>query len=136
MPFHAYVFFSDGRCAEAFDYYQEVFGGEVEIMRMGEAPEDERMPGADENTVMHASLRIGDALLMGSDDPTGDGGAKVGFSVSYSAPDAATATRIFEVLADSGEVTMPMEATFFSKAFGMVTDRVGVPWMIDTEEQP
>lgn len=136
MAFNAYVLFSDGKCAEAFERYKEVFGGEVTIMRMGDVPPDQRMPGADDDTVMHASLTVGDALLMGSDDPTGDGGPKVGFSVAYTAPDAATANEVFNALADGGEVTMPMSETFWSKAFGMVNDRFGVPWMIDVEEPP
>ncbi len=134
MTFNAYVFFSNGTCAEAFERYGEVFGGEVTMMRMGEVPPDQRMPGAPDDMVMHASLRVGDALLMGSDDPTGDGGPKLGFNVAYTAPDVETARQAFEALAEGGEVTMPMEATFWSKGFGMVTDRFGVPWMVDVAE--
>jgi len=131
MTFHAYLFFSGGDCAKAFERYGEVFGGEPTIMRMADVPPDQRMPGADDDFVMHASLQVGDGLLMGSDDPTGDGGAKTGFSVSYSAPDAATARQVFDALADGGEVTMPLEEVFWSQAFGTVTDRFGVPWMVD-----
>ena len=36
-------------------------------------------------------------------------------------------------LSEGGEVTMPLTATFWSKGFGMLTDRFGVPWMVDTE---
>lgn len=134
MNFNVYLFFSNGTCAEAFDRYAEVFGGEVTMMRMGDVPEEQRMPGAPDDAVMHASLRVGDALLMGSDDPTGDGGPKLGFNVAYTAPDAATARQVFEALSDGGEVTMPMEETFWSAVFGMVTDRFGVPWMVDVAE--
>lgn len=132
MTFNTYLFFSGGTCAEAFEQYAAVFGGEVTIMRMGDAPEDQRMPGSPDEAVMHASLRVGDALLMGSDDPSGDGGPKVGFNVAYSAPDSATAEQVFAALSEGGEVTMPMQATFWSPTFGMVTDRFGVPWMIDS----
>lgn len=133
MTFSTYLFFSGGSCAEAFERYAEVFGGEVTIMRMGEVPADQRMPGAGDDVVMHAALKVGDALLMGSDDPSGDGGPKTGFNVSYTAPEVETAERVFAALSEGGEVTMPLEKTFWSPAFGMVTDRFGVPWMIDVD---
>ncbi len=134
MSFSPYVFFS-GDCAAAFARYHEVFGGDLSIMRNSEVPEADRMPGAPEDFVMHAAVKVGDALLMGSDDPTGDGGPKVGVAVSYSAPTADEARRVFDALAEGGRVDMPLESTFFSAAFGALNDRWGVPWFIDTFEQ-
>ncbi len=136
MAFNTYLFFSGGQCAEAFERYHEVFGGDLSIMRMSEVPQEARMPGTEPDSVMHASLRHGDAFLMGSDDPTGDGGPKLGFSVSWSAPDADTARRVFEALAEGGDVTMPLEPVFWSAAFGTCTDRFGTPWMIDVVGEP
>ncbi|WP_309130807.1 VOC family protein [Brevibacterium sp.] len=136
MAINAYVFYSNGQCAEAFDMYQGIFGGEVSIMRMKDAPEDHRMPGAPDDSVMHAVLKFGDTLLMGSDDPTGDGGPKTGVALSYTAPDTQTARSVFGALSDGGEVQMPLEKTFWAEAFGACVDRFGVSWMVDTEEQP
>ena len=134
MSFHAYVFFS-GDCAAAFQRYHEVFGGELSLMRNGDVPPDVRMPDTDDSVVMHASLKVGDGLLMGSDDLSGDDGPKTGFSVCYTAPDVAIANRVFNALADGGEVTMPIQSTFWASAFGMVVDRFGVSWMVDTESE-
>jgi len=131
MSFHPYLFFSGGTCREAFERYQQIFGGELSIMTNDQAPPGEGMPGADGASVMHASLTLGDGLLMGSDDPTGDGGAKAGIAVSYSAPDEASAAQIFQSLADGGEVQMPFEPVFWSKGFGACVDRYGIPWMVD-----
>ncbi|QGG93709.1 VOC family protein [Actinomarinicola tropica] len=133
MSFYAYLFFS-GDCRQAFEHYQQVFGGELEIMTHAEVPEGSEMPGAEDHHVMHAALKVGDATLMGSDDPTGDGGPKVGLAVTFGAPDETEAKRVFDALAEGGEVQMPFEATFFSKGFGALVDRWGVSWMIDTEE--
>lgn len=133
MSVNPYLFFS-GDCAQAFERYQEVLGGDVEIMTHADLPEGaDPMPGAEPHHVMHASLRVGDALLMGSDDPTSDGGPKVGVAVVYTAPDEQAAKRVFDALADGGEVTMPFEATFWSRGFGACNDRFGIPWMVDTE---
>jgi PhnB protein len=136
MSFSPYLFFS-GNCAEAFRRYEEIFGGEVNVMTFADVPDGtETMPGAEPDQVMHASLKLADSFLMGSDDPTGTGGPKSGVSVAFSAPDAGEAKRVFEALAEGGEVTMPFSATFWSKGFGMCTDRFGVPWMVDTAGEP
>lgn len=137
MSFHPYLFFT-GDCAAAFKRYQEIFGGELQVMTNADVPEGvEPMPGAEPHHVMHASLTLGEGrLLMGSDDPTGDGGPKVGAAVAYVASDEQEAKRVFDALADGGETTMPFGTTFWSRGFGMCTDRFGVPWMVDTAGEP
>jgi PhnB protein len=137
MSFHPYVFFSNGLCAEAFHRYQEIFGGELEVMTNADVPAGiDPMPGASPEHVMHASIQLGDGFLMGSDDPTGDGGPKVGVAVSYAAPDEQDGKRVFDALAEGGEVFMSFEPTFFSKGFGACVDRYGVNWMVATEGEP
>ena len=136
MSINPYLFFN-GDCAEAFRFYQQVLGGDLHVMTNAEAPSDaDSMPGAKPDQVMHASLTLPDALLMGSDDPTSDGGPKVGVAVAYTAPDTDSARRIFDGLSAGGEVQMPFEATFWSQGFGAFLDRFGVPWMVDTAGQP
>jgi PhnB protein len=132
MAFHPYLFFS-GNCREAFTRYEEIFGGELFMMTMAEAPGD-NMPGADPDLVIHAALKLGDGVLMASDDPTGDGGPKTGISVSFSSQDPAEIRRVFDALAEGGDVTQPVMETFFSPAFGMCVDRFGVPWMLNAAQ--
>jgi PhnB protein len=132
MAFHPYLFFS-GNCGEAFTRYQEIFGGELFMMRMSEAPADQRPPDANGDLVIHAALTIDGDLLMASDDPTGDGGPKTGIMVNYGSPDPDEIKRVFDALADGGEVTQPLTETFFSPAFGMCTDRFGTPWMLSAD---
>lgn len=137
MSFHPYLFFSDGLCAEAFRRYHEIFGGALQVMTNADTPEGvEPMEGASPEHVMHASIELGGGFLMGSDDPTGDGGPKVGVAVTFTAPDEAEARRAFDALAEGGAVQMPFEATFFSKGFGACVDRFGVNWMVDTAGEP
>lgn len=83
---------------------------------------------------MHAALSFGDGdLLMASDDPTGDGGPMKGFAVNLTLADADEARRVFECLADGGEIQMPLEPTFWSPLFGTCVDRFGVAWMVNLE---
>jgi PhnB protein len=46
----------------------------------------------------------------------------------------AEAERIFDALAEGGQVTMPFAETFWAHRFGMCTDRFGVPWMVNCEK--
>lgn len=134
MSFTPYLFFS-GDCAAAFERYAAVFGGTVEVMTHADLPPDaDAMPGAEPHHVMHAALKVGDGLLMGSDDPTGDGGPRRGLSIAFTAPDPDEGARVFAELADGGEITMPFGPVFWSQGFGTCTDRFGVPWMVDTAE--
>ena len=101
MSFHAYVFFS-GDCAAAFQRYHEVFGGELSLMR-ATATRPRCANAGYRRFRRHARLtKVGDGLLMGSDDLSGDDGPKTGFSVCYTAPDVAIANRVFNALADGG----------------------------------
>ena len=133
MAFHPYLYFG-GNCREAFTRYQEIFGGELFVMSMKDVP-DQPIPAGKENFVLHATLTIGDDLLMASDDPTTDSfGPVEGMQVNYSVAEVAEATRAFEALADGGKITLPMAPTFYSPMFGMCIDRFGTPWMISAEQ--
>jgi PhnB protein len=129
---HTYLFF-DGRCEEAIEFYRKTIGAETQmVMRYKDAPPEAKAqqcgPPNSENKVMHASLRVGDSTLMMSDGPCS--GKFDGFALSVRPPNAAEAERVFADLSAGGRVEMPMTKTFFSPAFGMLTDRFGVKWMV------
>ena len=133
MQIQPYLFFN-GRCEEAIDFYRKALGAEVEMMmRFNENP-DPMPPGmlapGFENKVMHASLRIGDGVMMASDGMGAGETHFKGFSLAVYATDEAGVDRMFNALADGGSVTMPLGKTFWSPRFGMVTDRFGVGWMV------
>jgi PhnB protein len=134
MAFHPYLMFS-GNCRDAFTRYQEIFGGELVLLPMSDQPDGQAVPAEQADMIMHAALRFGDDILMASDDPTGDGGPVKGMCVNYAVTDIAEARRVFEALAEGGEVTMPISETFWSPQFGMCVDRFGTPWMVNAEPQ-
>jgi len=134
MAFHPYLFFG-GICREAFTLYQQVFGGELTLITIADMPEQDRMPGARDDLIMHAALKSGDELLMGSDDPTTESfGPVQGMMVTHTADDVDEAKRIFAALAEGGQETLAIGPTSFSKMFGMCVDRFGTPWMVDTAD--
>lgn len=134
MEFHAYLFFSDGRCRAAFEHYAEILGGELETSTFADAPPGQAPPDLPGDLLMHAALTVpGGSVLMGSDDPSGDGGPMTGIAISLTVASDDEAQRIFDALADGGDVTMPMAEAFWASRFGMCVDRFGLPWMISTE---
>jgi PhnB protein len=132
MKIEPYLFF-DGVCEEALNLYKRVLGAEVQIIRYDEAPEKPppgMVPEDWGKKVMHANVRVGDAVFMASDGKSPRGPQFNGFAISLSVQDAAQGKRIFEGLGEGGQVVMPLGKTFFSPLFGMVTDRYGVMWMV------
>jgi PhnB protein len=124
----------DGRCEEAIKFYGQAVGAKTDMLVRYEDSPEPPPPGVDlagkETWVMHSSFRIGDSLVMASDDCTGKHSGFTGFQLSLTVGDPAEAERCFTALAQGGQVKMPLVKTFFSPSFGMLTDRFGVSWMV------
>jgi len=127
-----YLFFG-GRCEEAIDFYRKVLGADVEmLMRYSDSPEPPppgMLQAGFEDKIMHATIRIGGAVIMASDG-CDDKSRFDGFRLSLTLPTEADANHAFAGLSDRGEVQMPLAMTFWSPCFGMITDRFGVGWMV------
>lgn len=138
MQIQPYLFYP-GNCDEAIAFYGEALGAkEVIKMRFKEAPPDPERPMSPEfaEKIMHATLQIGDAQIMVSDGGCMTQNDKfLGFGVSLTGSDLATAERYFNALAKGGTVTMPFQKTFWSPGFGMLTDKFGVPWMVSAPHE-
>ena len=133
MQLNPYLFF-DGRCEEAIDFYKKTLGAEVGmLMRWKDSPDKSMCTPANENKVMHASLKIGESRVMASDGRNTGNPEFKGFALSVNAKDEADADRLFNSLSAGGKVMMPLGKTFFSPRFGMATDKFGVNWMVIVE---
>ena len=132
MNVQAYVTFG-GRCEEALEFYKKSVGAEVTaLMRWKESPDAAmKPPPGYEEKVMHANFRIGETQLM-ADDGLGDKAAEFkGMTLAIEAADDAEAKRVFTALGEGGNVSMPLMKTFWTSSFGMLTDKFGVPWMVN-----
>jgi len=134
MQLNPYLLFG-GQCEAAFRYYEKVLGGKITAMMPHEGtPAESQVPAEWRKKIIHARLAIGDEVLMGSDAPPDRYKPPQGFSVSVQVKTPEDADRIFHALADNGKVTMPLGKTFFSPAFGMLTDQFGIPWMVNCDQ--
>lgn len=132
MKVQAYITFG-GRCEEALEFYKKSIGAEVSgLMRWKESPDkDMKPPPGYEEKVMHAAFRIGDTQLM-ADDGMGEKSPEFrGMTLVIEVADDAEAKRVFTALGEDGNVTMPLMKTFWTSSFGMLTDKFGVPWMVN-----
>ena len=128
-----YLFFK-GNCRQAFEYYEKVLGGKIEMIVTGaDIPENEQTAPEMRSQIMHVRLNLGSTLLMGSDAPPDRFLPNQGMCVNIAAASPEEAERIFNALADNGEVGMPMATTFWARRFGMTTDQFGIRWMVNCE---
>jgi PhnB protein len=124
----------------AFTFYKSVFGTEFvgPIMRWRDMPPDPShppTPEADLDLVMHVALPIlAGHVIMGTDAPESAGfkltpGNNVYLTLE---PDSRADTdRLFNALADGGEVEMPLQEMFWGDYYGSLVDRFGVHWMFN-----
>ena len=133
----------DGKCEEAFEFYKSVFGGEFSYMgRFNEMPQDEnnKLSEADGNKIMHVSLPISAETNLFGSDTVGAWSPKLvqgnNYSISINASSKEEADRLFNGLSAGGQVTMPLENTFWGAYFGMFVDKYGINWMVNFDENP
>ena len=136
-----YLIFN-GSCEAAFNFYKSVFGGEFpyigKFKDMPPSPDSKPVSAAAGELIMHVSLPISkETTLMGSDSSAEFGQATVvgnNFSISINTDSVAEADRLFAGLSAGGVATMPMNKTFWGAYFGMFTDKFGINWMVNFDE--
>jgi PhnB protein len=134
MQIQPYLFFK-GDCEEAFKFYERVLKGKIEAMLPhAGTPAEQHTPPEWRDKIMHARLTVGDAVLMASDAPPEHYKMPQGFSVSLQIDQVAEAERVFNELSAGGNVTMPIQPTFWATRFAMFTDKFGIAWMINCNQ--
>ncbi len=97
----------------ALEFYKKCLNAEVTgLVRWKNSPDAamKALPGCEEK-IMSAAFRIGTTKLMAADD--------------------VEAKRVFTAPGEGDNVMMPLMKTFWTLSFGMLTDKFGVPWMVN-----
>ena len=125
----------DGCCEEAFRVYERCLGAKiVTMLKWSETPMAAEAPPGYADKILHATLAIDGVDLAGADSMPDKYEAPRGFHVLLGVPDPAGAERVFAALSEGGNITVPMQKTFWSALYGTVTDRFGVSWEINCEQ--
>ena len=115
--------------------YQGVFGGELRMSSFKEfqASQDP----SDDDKIMHAQLEGENGIVfMAADTPSSmEYRPGTNFSMSLSGEDEGVLRGYFDKLADGGQVVMPLEKAPWGDTFGMLTDRFGISWLVNVNQQ-
>ncbi|QVY62213.1 VOC family protein [Cytobacillus gottheilii] len=127
----------NGNGKEAIKFYEEALGAVTEsVTTFGDshADPDFQIPEEAKNRIMNAQLKIGKVELMLSDTFPGQPyelGSQV--TVAIIPEGAEEARAIFEKLSAGGKIGMEIQETFWSPAYGQVTDQFGISWQISAQ---
>lgn len=121
----------DGNAKEALAHYEKALGGKVvQLQTFADAnmAQEESM----KDKVMHAVFEAGNLKFMVSDCPPGVKvipGDQVSLSLNFG--DMESIERTFNALSEGGQITMPLQDTFWGARFGMAKDKFGIHWMFN-----
>ena len=114
-----------GRAGEAIEFYKQAFG----------AQERSRLPGQD-GRIMHAELRIGDSVVMLSDEFQECGGlgplALKGTPVMLHLYVTDVDSFFDKAVAAGAGVKMPVQDMFWGDRYGQLEDPFGHRWSVAT----
>lgn len=131
MTINPYLTF-DGNCAEAMAFYQGILGGDLQVMKYGDMPDNSMVPDGMGDRIAHAGLDLGGVRLQASDSmghmPFN---GHCGFNLQLEPTSVDEGKALFDKLAEGGKVTMEYQETFWAKGFGLLNDKFGVPWMVN-----
>jgi PhnB protein len=122
-----------GHAREAMDFYQRVFGGQVDLYSAGE--QGKPRPAEPGERIMHARLSSDGVLIVGSDGhPSYPVTVGDHMAVVLVGSDRERLSRAFDRLAEGGKVKMPLTDQPWGGAAGWLTDRFGINWNVDVEK--
>jgi PhnB protein len=135
----------NGNAKEAVHFYKKVLDAKVlSIKTYGEMPVP--CPEALKERIANAILQIGESELLLFDAPNihiPDGKTKqvhtmkhndnTVVTINISINNMGRTKQIFEILQQGGKVIAPLEEVPFSPAFGTVTDKFGVTFILVTQ---
>jgi PhnB protein len=135
MTLNPYIQLSfDGRCEAAFKFYERCLNGKIIfLLTWGDSPMAGNTPQQWHSKIAHATLVVGNTRLQGSNLAPGLYESPRGFGIALS-PIEGDAERLFNELTSGGTIRMPVQKTFWAGRFGMLTDRFGIPWVINSEK--
>lgn len=121
---------------EALEFYQSVFGGELQTSTFAEFGMSQD-PG-DADLIMHGQLTTDAGFtIMAADVPAhmdlSDGSQ---ISVSLSGDDHAQLSGYYEKLAEGGTIREPLSQAPWGDSFGWLADRFGIQWLVNISGAP
>lgn len=125
----------NGKCREAMTFYQQCFGGELELREVTGSPVAPSWQG-EKDKIYHSSLTINGApFLMGSDmlDERGySKGNNIALAVGCSS--GQDIRKLFKNLSKGGNILKSLKEEFWGGIFGSIEDQYGITWFLNYEK--
>jgi PhnB protein len=125
-----YISFA-GDARQAMEFYEQVFGGTLTLNTFGDFGAEDQPDG-----IMHGMLETSSGYtIMGADNPPGQPhqpGNNI--TVSLSGDDVDELRGYWNKLSDGGTIAVPLEKQMWGDEFGMLTDKFGIPWMVNISD--
>lgn len=123
----------NGRCQEAFEYYSDLLGGQIGAMpSFADSPAANSVSPDWQRKIVHANINIGGIEIAGDDVPSTQYVAPNGFYILLAIDSEEKTRSISESLAKGGHILFPLQKTFWSPCYGILIDRYGVPWKLNS----
>ena len=131
MSINSYLTFN-GNCREAMTFYKQCLGGKLSFQTIGESPFSDKMPLKMKESILHATLKKGNMIIMASDMASEKGIIK-GNSVSLmlNCSSEKEIRTYYKKLSSGGNADHPLEDTFWGAIFGDLTDKYGNHWLLN-----
>ena len=127
----------NGQCEAAFRFYEQHLGATPGgAFAYANSPMAGDVPPEWQTKIMHASITLGGIIVAGADPPPGQYEQPKGFRIFLEADDPAETERLFNALTENARIEMPLQQTFWSARFGVLTDQFGIPWTISCAQAP
>lgn len=136
MQLYTYLNYG-GNCRQAFEFYAEHLGGRITMLTThAEQPNQDAVPADWKDAILHARIELGDTVLFGADVPPDRFQPMRSAYLSLVMDSAEQAEDVYALLAQGGQIFMPLAETFFAERFAMLRDRFGTSWMLLRERAP
>ncbi|BDI34538.1 VOC family protein [Capsulimonas corticalis] len=130
---NGYIHFK-GNTREAMAFYQECFGGDLEIQTIAGSPIEEHMPPEARQGVLHSALTNGGVLLMASDMVLDGLVTGNNMSLMVTCESEEEIDRLFAKLSEGGSIMCPLGDSFWGSKFGHLTDKFEIRWGLNYEK--
>lgn len=132
----------DGNTEQAIDFYSQAFEtSKVKKVRFGDFPQNPSypLPQDELDMIMESSVEFAGGVIMMSDilpsmkKITGELIKGNNILVSIIIEDKTLLQKYFDNLSDGGLIIMPLSNTPWSSCFGIVVDKFGITWKLNSD---
>lgn len=119
-------------CKEALDFYQGIFGGEIQNTQLADGHE---MFKGHEGKYIHAELHINPDCVLYLVDIFGKSPVKGNnIELILDMESESEIDRLYSELSQDGQIKMELQDTMWGAKYGVVTDRYGVIWELNFQK--